>query len=293
MFRDVNNKLAVRVSTIPTAHEPTLDMAFIDALNGKAYPASVPGGWTLTLDTHFLGGLRLWRHWKIADIGVLFMFRKDGKLVGSKAALLQSKRLYPQEQSLDEDELEDYAIGFARLYKDSFGTAALRPRTFTLTKRSSYRALCVDDNQYKAIEEYETATKVPVFYCLYNPWMLPWTVTLPVVGVPKKPKTKEVGTRILPASRMRSALSSKPSGYSPTYDDLLTNAPPEFQGKHAAGWRLEHFMVDRLLACKDGHRNPSMSIDSGLERMFYRRSGPISAAIAITIDAGKADVRRD
>ena len=289
VFRDVNDKLSVRVSTIPTAHEPTLDMAFVDALNGRAYPASIPGGWTIRLDTHYLGGLRHWQQWEIADIGVLIMFRKHGKLIGSKTALLQSKRLYPQEQALDEDEIDDYVIGFARLYKDTIGSAILQPRTFSLTKQSAYRALSVDDEQYKAIEAYETSTKVPVFYLLYNPWTLPWSVTLPIVGSPKKPSSKSVGTRVVPAARMRGALTGRPAGYHPTYDNLASNAPPEFRDAHTGGWRLEHFIVDRLLSCKDGHRNPSMSIDAGLERVFYRRSGPIAAALSITIDSGDAD----
>jgi hypothetical protein len=198
VFRDVNNKLSLRVSTIPTAHEPTLDMAFIDALNGRAYPASVPGGWTIRLDTHYLGGLRHWHRWEIADLGVLIMFRT-----------------------------------------------------------------------------------------------LPWSVTLPVVGTPPKPSSRDVGARVLPAVGMREALTSEQKGYSPTYNDLVANARPEFLGVHTAGWRLEHFIVDRLLACKDGHHNPSMKLDEGLSEIFFRRSGPIAAALSITIDSQDADVRPD
>ena len=293
VFRDVNNKLSARVSTIPTAHEPTLDMAFIDSLNGRAYPASVPGAWTIRLDTHYLGGMRHWRNWEIADIGVLVMFRKNGKLIGSKTALLQSKRLYPQEQGLEEDEPEDYGIGFARLYKDAIGSSALQLRKFTMNVQSRYKALLVDDEQYKAIIAYESQTRVPVFYLLYNPWVLPWSVVLPIAGKPKLPPRKDVGARIVPAIRMRTALTGRPAGYTPTYDDLVTKAPPEFQGVHTAGWRLEHFIVDRLLACKEGHQNPSMTIDQGLERVFYRRSGPIATALSITIDTGDASVARD
>jgi hypothetical protein len=47
---------------------------------------------------------------------------------------------------------------------------------------------------------------------------------------------------------------------------------------------LEHFVVDLLLNCETGYiaRSPS---DGGLNYIFNRRSGPISAAITLTIDA--------
>jgi hypothetical protein len=54
------------------------------------------------------GPLRHWRSWEVADIGVLVMFRRKGKLYKSKSALLQSKRLYPNEQPFEEDEPVDY-----------------------------------------------------------------------------------------------------------------------------------------------------------------------------------------
>lgn len=273
VFRDVNDKVSTRVSTIPTAHEPTLDMAFVDSLNGRAYPASVPGGWTIRLDTHYLGGMRHWRNWEIADIGVLIMFRKNGKLIGSKTALLQSKRLYPQEQEFEEDEPEDYGIGFARLYKDAIGSAALQSRKFTLSVASKYKALLVDDEQYKAITTYEGQMRVPVFYLLYNPWVLPWSVVLPLTGKPKKPPRKDVGARILPAARMRAALAGQQAGYAPTYNDLVKNAPPEFQGVHTAGWRLEHFVVDRLLACKKDTETPTCRSIRGWNRSSTAAAG--------------------
>jgi hypothetical protein len=49
------------------------------------------------------------------------------------------------------------------------------------------------------------------------------------------------------------------------------------------GWRLEYFMADLLLRCKGGLRftkNDEVPIQS----IFYGRSGPISAAIAVTVE---------
>jgi hypothetical protein len=53
---------------------------------------------------------------------------------------------------------------------------------------------------------------------------------------------------------------------------------------HPAGWRLEHFVIDLVLDCQAGHIAASRD-DGGLNYIFNRRTGPISAALAVTIDA--------
>ena len=45
------------------------------------------------------------------------------------------------------------------------------------------------------------------------------------------------------------------------------------------------FVVDLLLGCRVGYVAEDLLRDEGLERVFYRRTGPIAAAIAVTIDA--------
>jgi hypothetical protein len=52
----------------------------------------------------------------------------------------------------------------------------------------------------------------------------------------------------------------------------------------ALSWRLEHFVVDLLLGCETGYIANSPN-DSGLNYIFNRRTAPISAALALTIDA--------
>ena len=63
-----------------------------------------------------------------------------------------------------------------------------------------------------------------------------------------------------------------------------TLANPFADNAHRSGWHLEHFVVDLLLECEVGHIAESPN-DSGLEYIFNRRTGPISAALALTIDA--------
>ena len=69
----------------------------------------------MNLDTHFLGG-RYWGHWEVADIGILVVFRRKGQMLGTKIALIQSKRLYPDEieNAVDMHPM-DYETGFRRL----------------------------------------------------------------------------------------------------------------------------------------------------------------------------------
>jgi hypothetical protein len=51
------------------------------------------------------------------------------------------------------------------------------------------------------------------------------------------------------------------------------------------GWRLERFVADEVLRCRQGTIFDDSS-DPNLYGLLYRRSAPISAAIAITIDFG-------
>jgi hypothetical protein len=89
----------------------------------------------------------------------------------------------------------------------------------------------------------------------------------------------------VPAQQLRTALDGQPEGHSPAYGELQRElAAPFTLAQHQAGWRLEHFMVDLLLNCETGYIASSPS-DRGLNYIFNRRTGPISAAIALTIDA--------
>jgi hypothetical protein len=116
-------------------------MSFIDRFAGIASPFQFPSGWVVQVSTHYLGGGRhvsdwppLPRRWEIADIGILVLFRQRGRLIRSKVALLQSKRLYPDELEWDEDSPLDYMIGFGRLMQpDDDWADVIAPRPFSFT----------------------------------------------------------------------------------------------------------------------------------------------------------------
>jgi len=272
------------MSRIPTVHETWLDLTLIEALSEFAIPVKLNSEWLVRIDTHYLGGGRHFGEWEIADIGILVMFRRKGKLERTKVGLLQSKRLYPLEQGFSEDEPVDYMIGFGRLLLElPQHLAAIEDRNFTFTVESEYKALDAKAHQYKSIENYEGKTGVPVYYLFYNPWMLPWSVLLPIkAGIPQ-PLQCDVGCRVVPADRVRKVLQ-KEKERSPKYQMLAAALSAPFNASpYIAGWRLEDF-VDELLHCRTGYIAKN-SPDAGLESVFYRRQGPIAAAIAVTIDA--------
>jgi hypothetical protein len=293
-FSGCNDRISHILSDVPTTYETALDMSFIQHFVGLSAPRTFASGWTVDLSTHFLGGGRHWaeepygpRRWEIADIGLLVLFRQGGKLIRSKVALLQSKRLYPDELDWDEDSPLDYMIGFRRLFQaeDDWGSVTA-PRRFTFTEQSRYQALVTGVGQYKAITDYELQRKIPVYYLLYNPTRLPFETLIPISpGQKGVAGEAEVGCRVLPASQLRELLDGKADGTSPAYGELRSSlAAPFNHDAHRAGWRLEHFVVNLLLECETGYVANSPN-DDGLNYVFNRRSGPISAALSLTIDA--------
>jgi len=283
-FRGINRALTSKISLIPTVHEPSLDLSLIEFVSRLSVPIRFRSGAQLVLETHFLGGFPMFRSWEIADIGFLVMFRRAGRLYRSKVALLQSKRLYPRELRRLTRYSMDQIIGFGRLHMDDKTFAGVsKPRVFRFSETSQYLALVKDDDQFKAIAKYQADTKAPVYYLLYNPVTLPFSAKLPARSTePRLPITR-VGARVLPYEAATKALRPLASGRAPTYRDIASADGPFATPTHRAGWSLEHFVVDELLSCTEGYAT-SLRDDETLISVFFRRTAPISAAIAITID---------
>ncbi len=288
VFDECNQKISKKISRIPTIHETSLDLSFIEALSTYAVPTRFGSGWTVRIDTHFLGSGSHFRSWEVADIGFLVMFRHAGRLVRSKIGLLQSKRLYPDEQEFEEDTPQDYLIGFGRLFEsEQTYLQVTESRRFSFSRKSRYKALAVGDDQYKAIEEYERRFKIPVHYLLYNPLRVPSSTVLPRHG-PRGPQGPcSAGCRVTPTAAVRRALAqnSRPNRYIPSYGELEFGLGAPFDtDTHIVGWRLEHFVSQLLIRCHEGYVAENRQ-DEGLHRVFSLRSGPISSAVAVTFDA--------
>ena len=271
-FAAANHFTANLYSENPAMHEEWLDGSFIHRLREWSTPVRLDEGWVVHVGTHYLGGRRHWHNWEIADIGLIVVLREKGLVTRVKVAVLQSKRLYPDEISeIDELGVDDYVEGLARLMpKDDLLEKIIGARTFRLNQGSRYRALSVKDDQWKNIEDYEK-NKFPVHYLFYHPVELPWEVCLPLQGGPAY-RDVSIGAHVLRAKDLRTSCNQHPIGYTPSYADIHT----------ASHWSIENFVADEVLTCREGTISKPDSQD--LFQLFYRRSGPIAAGIALTID---------
>ena len=257
-------------------------MTIVEFLSQYSGPRAVAPGWFVRIDVYCLGGLQHYYGWEVGDIGVLVFAKRGGRVLANKVAVLQSKRLYPNKGAVIELTREDYNMGFGTLLPGGGAAAPLSGHySFPFTESSKYRALLIDDDQYKAIREYEEQRHIPMHYLLYNPWVLPVTYTFPVSGSPKLGRMGNGSARVTPAAPLRAVLSSKPKGYAPSFRDLRHVVSNEVQ--HASGWRLERFMAELVMRCQQGRVFQSLQEDD-IFALFNRRSGPIAATVAVTVE---------
>jgi hypothetical protein len=285
VFLAVNPRSASTISRTPNIFETTLDQNLVSHVSEYSAPFKFSSDWIVTIDTHFLGGGRYWGKWEIADIGIIVIFRGKGFVLGTKLALLQSKRLYPDEiESAIDIHSIDYRIGFGRLLSsDSEYRSQVRPRTFNFTQNSKYRALEYHSDQYDEILKYTSSYGIPVYYLLYNPLDIPSSAILPVPAAMQPSQSSLlIGCRVMKSDQLDRKLSDA---------SLNKSANPSFAQiggipMDADFWTLHNFVADLVLGCKEGHRGGTdLMSDESLFRVFNLRSGPISAAISITIDA--------
>lgn len=275
VFDQCNSRVTAKLTNIPNAPEETFDLTWIEHFSQFASSVTLASNWTIKIETHYLGSLRHFRSWEIADLGVLVFIRRGGRIERSKVALLQSKRLYPTNNRVREEHRMDYEIGFARLAdpEDLRRSIAVQA-DFEFSTESRYGALQAGSDQVRAIADYESISQFKVYYQLYNPWSVPLTQRIPLSAYPAPDGTPGLGIRVVPAGAVHDMLHQHVDGHRPT----LAEVGPD------AGWRLEDFAADELLECREGSVFDTIG-DERIQSLFYRRSGPIAAAIAMTIDA--------
>ena len=206
-------------------------------------------------------------------------FQRAGLLIRQKVALLQSKRLYPSAGDIAYLEEFDFRIGMARLaQREKLAPSMMAQRTFTFDDSSAYRALHAHDRQYVAIGEYIDQYQFPVFYLFYNPPTTPLRVHVPITEYVKMTDDPPLGSRVFPYGYIAGLLQKKSAGYTPRLSEISPN-----QDSHSSGWRLEYFMADLLLSCGTGRRFTDADSDV-METLFFRRTGPIAATVAVTVE---------
>ncbi len=280
IFRRCNKKVATSLSLVPTLHESTLDQQFVTSLADIA-PTTVPGsGWIVSMDVHFLGGGHHFGRWEIADIGVIVALRRGHATLWSKAAILQSKRLFPIGASYNPEAEDDrFRRGFGRLHNEYSGYT--EPRLFTFDLNSRYQSLDLRGEQIERVLSYEGEFRIPVHYLLYNPLVVPWSRSIPVTPARPTLPSNRVGCRVL---RSANIVNLRQAGTrTPSFGQVATLVPPHAFAPFAGGWRLEDFIVSLVLGCHEG-RTLGDSVDSPAEYLFFRRSYPIAIAFAINLE---------
>jgi hypothetical protein len=280
VFTDCDRRITQKLHNNPNLPEESLDLTWIEHLSQFSSPVTIAKGWTAKIESHFLGGLRHFYRWEIADVGVLLFVRRGGKLQLSKVALLQSKRLYPSSNRIVEEGRIDYQIGFARIADpEDLARSIAVEHEFEFNDDCTYTALKGKSEQVKAIDDYEKKNKLPVYYQFYNPWKLPFTQRVPISEYVALPDGRGIGTRIIPAKKVHAKIAKEKEGFSPSVRDIrgLTG------DADSEGWTLPVFVTDLFLGCKEGARFDGIQ-DERVQTLFYRRSGPIAAAISIVIE---------
>ncbi len=283
LFANCNFKLSSLLSTFPNIHEETLDQSLISHLAQMQGPVRIGSSWVLRVDAHFIGGGRHYRTWEVADIGLIVVFRRNGKIIRSKLVFLQSKRLYASTQKYKGQD-PYYRQGMGRLLvTDEEHLELVERKTIRFFDACRYAALIPRSTQDNAMERFATDHGVKMYYLFYNPVKIPWSIGSPVESQPRI-ESNEVGCRIIPKGVLNQFTSDSRRDTAPSYVDVKEAARDGGMGKDAeAGWRLENFVVDRFIACKEGLIDDTTNYEV-LHTLMTAKSSPISSAISITFD---------
>jgi hypothetical protein len=286
VFAETNRRVCERLVNLPNIRETSLDDGLIEALIPEAAPTLLSSGAIVRMDTHNVGGLLRFgwprweppfmRRWETADIAILvFVYRRE-TLIAKKIGLLQSKRLYPENNDVEDDEDEfDVAWGMNRFIRreDTQAIGTLHSQ-FSFSEDSIYGAMRAGSHQVQTIETLNRDFGKAVYYLLYNPHEIPVSISYPL-----KEKIRldppAIGCRVLDADHVHQALVEIKEGNSPTYATLLRSAS-------ASNWRLETWAADLLLTCQVGEQFDA-SRDEQVRYFLERRTGPIGAALAVSI----------
>lgn len=273
-FDEANRNVTESLINNPNMHETTLDDALLAPLSRRQAPVKFPSGTVVRMEVHNVGGLRRLYHWEVADIAVVVTVFRGGMLQGEKIGVLQAKRLYPMNNEVLDADPVGYRSGLNGLLFPDPNTALSRMRrTFEFTEECHYQALKAKDEQCRVIEDFNQQFGEAAYYLFYNPPIVPETVNFPIDAYQTLSTPPSLGVRVVRASDVHTALDRLDEGKTPTLKSIIETASPHE--------RLEDWAAN-LLLCNVGVIFDSSKEDT-INRLIVRRSGPIGAAIAISI----------
>jgi hypothetical protein len=287
VFSRANVDATKALARQPAIHEEQLDFQVVAALDRVGPRVLAESGAAVEIETHWLGGRRHFGgRWEIADLALVAVFRKGGQLIWRKVALLQSKRLYARNVAISELDREYYTLGIGRLIDRPEPTRpATGIRKFEFSGNCVYGAMAAGSAQQVRIDEYMRNRRIPVFYSLYNPPAIPYLGEVPRRRVLEiKQADVRCGCRIQRAVDVHESLSRLPTGSTPSFVELqLREKYADGDDYDQFGWRLEVFVADEFLRCREGRKFVEQD-DKDLANLLYERSGPIASAIVVQID---------
>lgn len=287
VFATANDRVCERLINLPNIRETSLDDGLIEALIPDSAPTLLRSGAIVRMDTHNIGGLRRlggppwdWDHpmrrrWETADIAILVFVYRGDTLLAKKIGLLQSKRLYPESNDVEEEDEVGFMHGMnAFLRREGHQAAAALHRNYAFNDNCIYGAIHAGHRQIEQIDRLNSDFGKAVYYLLYNPPVMPCSVQYPL-RQRIKVSERSVGCRVLDSDHVHSAMAGLAEGISPTFAMLrLAGA--------TSGWPLETWAADLLLTCQVGEQFDD-SRDDRVRYFLERRSGPIGAAVAASI----------
>ncbi len=281
-FATANDKVSRTLTVHPSMHEESLDHLLIAELTATPPTFFSNDQAAVGIETHWLGGRRMYGRWEIADIALFIILRISGKLEARKTALIQTKRLYSKEIPTSELEEMDYQIGIGRIADKTDQIFPLSvQRAFSFDDSCVFGAMTSGSPQVQRIEAYIQEKNIPVYYGLYCPVAVPYSGFYPTTAGSDNVPKNDLGCRIQSSIDTHAALGKVTAGKAPTLSELRIDLSPTAQRPY--GWSLQEFVADEVLRCREG-RLFDGSADQNLQSLFYERSAPISAAISITID---------
>ena len=274
-FAEANRVATKRLVNVPNIRETTLDDALVDALIPFSPPKRLQSGAVVEMDVHNIGGLRRIYHWETADIAILIFIYRGRQMVAQKIGMLQTKRLFPKNNDVLDDDPEGFRYGMnAFLNRDSRSPLAVLNREFVFDETCVYGALKAGSEQIATINSLNSQFGESVFYMFYNPSTVPVSIQYPVRSR-RQIKGAKLGCRVFLSNEVHTVLDTLQKDRSPTLKMIVT-------GGKTSNWRLESWIADLVLQCKLGRRFDD-SMQDKVSMLLERRSGPIGAAIAVSI----------
>ncbi|HEX6012751.1 MAG TPA: hypothetical protein VFY87_13335 [Geminicoccaceae bacterium] len=278
LFGNANRSVSETFLNIPAIRETSLNDLLVQCMIPRSAPTRLASGILVQVDVHNIGGLRRLMSWEVGDIAILVFVIHQNRIIARKVAVLQAKRLYPSVGDIqDEDEVGfHYGMNFF-LRRDESPSSMLLTRNYEFDENSTYGALRAGSKQQKVIKDFEVQFGSSIYYLLYNPPYIPLTVRHPVECYRTLEREPPLGARVVQGAAIHELLSSWPEGRMPTLAEVTSVGTP------AGGWRIEAWAADLLLTCREGSRYETPD-EPRVRMLLERRSGPIGAAIVVSIE---------